>query len=303
MLLEFWQMKQESFSIWSWKWCTNIRTCFLVGIVSPILQIRNDVICHIFEVGIFIFVTGMSCSVHASLQITTHDYPLMNYTSPFSEENFKPGRTLVIMLSVAGEVSSSNKVRYLIQDVYLTSRCPVLVLNFSNEMTQSMYTEIHQHYSYIILISGPCKDWEQNTFGIRKQLSALSGDKMSESWKPNARFIIQVMANCTQFESKNMSRSILSHLWTYQVSNAVVLFLKPDAYRDNDMQQKTSNSAQSTYWELHTWYPYENSERCNPADGKVPVKVFTVRNLSDITKNTIFKRYYEKTFSQMFNCS
>jgi hypothetical protein len=85
----------------------------------------------------------------------------MNYTSLLSEENFKPGRTLVIMLSVAGKVSSSNEVRYLIQDVYLTSRCPVLVLNVSNEMTQNMYTEIHQHYSYIILISGPCKGWDQ----------------------------------------------------------------------------------------------------------------------------------------------
>ena len=164
------------------------------------------------------------------------------------------------MLPIAGEGSSSNEVRYLIQDIYLTSRWPVLPLNVSNEMKQSMYTEIHQHYIYIVLISGLCKDWEQNTFGIRKQLSALSEGKMRESWKPNARFIFQEMANCTQFESKNMSQSILSHLWTYQVSNAAVLFLKPDAYGDNDMQQKTSNSAQSTYWELHTWYPYENSE-------------------------------------------
>ena len=94
---------------------------------------------------LFIFVTGMLCSVHASLQITTHDYPLMNYKSLISEENFKPGRTLVIMLPVAGEGSSSNEVSYLIQDIYLTSRWPVLVLNISNEMTQSMYAEIHQH--------------------------------------------------------------------------------------------------------------------------------------------------------------
>jgi len=175
------------------------------------------------------------------------------------------------MLPIAGEGSSSNEMRYLIQDIYLTSRWPVLVLNVSNEMTQSMYTELQEHYIYIVLISGPYKDWERNTFGIRKQLSALSEGKMRESWKPNARFIIQVMANCTQFESKNISRSILSHLWTYQVSNAAFLFQKPDAYRDDDMQKKNSNSAQSTYWELHTWYPYENSDRCNPADGKVPV--------------------------------
>jgi len=110
----------------------------------------------------------------------------MNYTSLISEENFKPRRTLVIMLPVVGEGSFSNEVRYLIQDIYLTSRWPVLVLNVSNEMTQSMCTEIHQHYNYIILISGRCKDWEQNTFGIGKQLMALSEGKMGESWKPNA---------------------------------------------------------------------------------------------------------------------
>jgi len=75
-----------------------------------------------------------------------------------SEENFTPGRTLLIMLPIAGEGSSSNEVRCLIQDIYLTSRWPVLVLKVSNEMTQSMYTEIHQHYCYIILISGQCKN-------------------------------------------------------------------------------------------------------------------------------------------------
>jgi len=130
---------------------------------------------------LFIFVIGMSCSVHASLQITTHDYPLMNYTSLISEENFTPGRTLVIMMPLAGECSTSNDVRYLIQDIYITSRWPVLVFNVTNELNRNMYTEIHQHYSYIILISGPCKDWEQNTFGIGKQLSALSGDNVMES--------------------------------------------------------------------------------------------------------------------------
>jgi len=114
-----------------------------------------------------------------------------------SEEDFTPGQTLLIMLPIAGEGSSSNEARYLIQDIYLTSRWPVLVLNFSNEMTKSMYTEIHQHFSYVVLISGPCKYWEPNSFNIRKQLSALSGDNMRESWKPNARFIIQVMSNCT----------------------------------------------------------------------------------------------------------
>jgi len=186
-----------------------VQAAFDISNIRPLKEMKTTLLSQPAMIVPFIFVTGMPCSVHASLQITTHDCPLMNYKNLISEENFTPGRTILIMLPIAGEGSSSNEVRYLIQDIYLTSCWPVLVLNVSNEMTQSMYTEIHQHYSYIILISGPCKDWEQNTFGIRKQLSALSGDKMSESWKPNARFIIRVIANCMQFESKNMSRSIV----------------------------------------------------------------------------------------------
>jgi len=55
-----------------------------------------------------------------------------------------------------------------------------------------MYTQIHQHYSYIIMIAGTCKDWEQNTFGFREQLLALSKGTLKESWNPNARFVIQL---------------------------------------------------------------------------------------------------------------
>jgi len=224
---------------------------------------------------LFISVTIKSCTVHASLQITPHDYTLMHYTSLISKENFTPGRPLVIVLPLATEGSTSNEVRYLIQELHAASRWPLLLFNVSNELNTNMYTEIHQHYSYIILIAGSCKEWEQNTFDFQKQLSALSGDKLRESWNPNARFIIQFMANCTHFDCKNISRSILSHLWTYQVSNAVVLFLKSNGHAANDLQQNTTNSAQGTYLEMHTWYPYENSDRCNPADGTVPVKVFT----------------------------
>ena len=56
----------------------------------------------------------------------------------------------------------------------------------------------------------------------------------------------------------------------------------------------TSHSAQGTYWELHTWYLYENSERCNPAESTVPVQVFTVRNVSDIRRSDICKRHFDK---------
>ena len=48
--------------------------------------------------------------------------------------------------------------------------------------------------------------------------------------------------------------------------------------------------------ELHTWCPYESSDGCNPAEGTVLVKVFTVRNLSDIRASEIFRRYIGKNF-------
>jgi hypothetical protein len=46
--------------------------------------------------------------------------------------------------------------------------------------------------------------------------------------------------------------------------------------------------------ELHTWYPYENSDRCNTEEGTVLVKVFTVRNVSDIKGRDIFRVYFGK---------
>jgi hypothetical protein len=156
-------------------------------------------------IAFFIFVTVVSCTVHASLQITPDDYPLMHYTSLISEENFIPGRPLVIMLPLATEGSTSNEVKYLIQELHTSSHWPILVFNFSNELNRSMYAEINKHYSYIILIAGSCKEWEQNASDFQKQLSALSGDELRESWNPNARFVIQFMANCTHFDCKNIS--------------------------------------------------------------------------------------------------
>jgi len=104
------------------------------------------------------------------------------------------------------------------------------------------------------------------------------------------------MSNCTQFENKLISRAILERLWVYNIMNATVLFLKSNEPAGNDLQQNTTDSPQGTYLELHTWYPYENSERCSPAEGTVPVKVFTVRSLSDFSRREIFRRYFDKDF-------
>ena len=81
---------------------------------------------------LFIFVNVMSWPVHASLQITPHDYTLMHYTVLIGEETFTPGRPVVIVLPLAEEVSTSNEVGYLIQELQTSSRWPVLVLNVSS---------------------------------------------------------------------------------------------------------------------------------------------------------------------------
>jgi hypothetical protein len=47
--------------------------------------------------------------------------------------------------------------------------------------------------------------------------------------------VVSVMGKRANFHSRNFSRSILSHLWNYQVRNTIVLFLKSNEYGDNDL--------------------------------------------------------------------
>jgi hypothetical protein len=61
---------------------------------------------------IFTVVTVISPTVHRSLQITDHEYPLMPYTKLISEEHFTAGRPLVIVLPLAEEDSANNEVGY-----------------------------------------------------------------------------------------------------------------------------------------------------------------------------------------------
>jgi hypothetical protein len=90
-------------------------------------------------------------------------------------------------------------------------------------------------------------------------------------------------------ENTNFSRAILNYLWLNEVMNVSVLFLKSNGHGSKDLQQNTAVLAPSRDLELHTWFPYENSYRCNSAEGTVPVKVFTVRNVSDISKVETFR--------------
>jgi hypothetical protein len=138
---------------------------------------------------------------------------------------------------------------------------------------------------------------EYEIISFMQQLFEMNfGDNMKYSWNPRAKFVVSVMSNCTIFENKLISKAILDHLWKFEVMNAAVLFLKSNKYGGNDLHQNTTDLARGTYVELHTWNPYENSDRCVPAKGNVRVKVFTVRNLSDFRRREIFRRYFDKNF-------
>jgi hypothetical protein len=84
--------------------------------------------------------------------------------------------------------------------------------------------------------------------------------------------------------SKHVSFSVTFGL---QVTSVTLLYPKSNEHGATHLAENTSDSAQDTQLELHTWYPYENSESCNPDKGTIHVKVFTLRNLSDIEKSEI----------------
>ena len=247
-------------------------------------------------VPIFTFLVLISSTAKGSLQFTNQEYPLMYFTKLLSEEIFTPGLPLVVMLPVWEEISIHKEVGYLIQELHTSSRWPILVHNMSYSMEgyTRMHKQTHPHGSYIILISGSCRDWGIHTLTFIAQLQELTSFR--DSWNPKAKFIVSLMSNCTYRELTKYSRYFLRELWFKEVVNAVVLFLKSKEHRDINMQGNTTDSAQGTYFELHTCYPYENSERCNPLESSVPVKVFTVRHLKDIRRSDIFRGYNDKNF-------
>jgi hypothetical protein len=104
------------------------------------------------------------------------------------------------------------------------------------------------------------------------------------------------MSNCTQFDNKNISSTILGLLSNYQVTNVAVLFPNSNEHACYDLQNTITQTAHGTYLELHTWYPYENSDRCIPAKGTAIVKVFAMRYLSDFRRNDIFRGYIDRNF-------
>jgi hypothetical protein len=97
----------------------------------------------------------------------------MHCTKLISEENFTAGSPLVIVLPLAKEDSTNMEVGYLIEELHTSGRWPILVYNVGYKMNGNMYTDIQQHGSYIILISGPCEEGEEHISSFWQQLDDI----------------------------------------------------------------------------------------------------------------------------------
>jgi hypothetical protein len=167
---------------------------------------------------VFTLIAVISPTVHGSLIITSHVYPLIHYTKLISEEHFTAGRPLVIVLPIDPKgvalplVDSSKKeVGCFIEELNKSSRWPILVYNMDYKMNRIMYTETQQHGNYIILTPGPCTLWEYHMISFLQQVSGLLfGNDTKNLWNPTANFVVPVMSNCMQFDNKHTARTILN---------------------------------------------------------------------------------------------
>jgi carbonic anhydrase len=81
----------------------------------------------------------------------------MHYTKIISKEYFTAGRPLTIVLPVAEESTTNEKVAYLVKQLHTLSRWPILVHNLGYEMEKKY---VHRNYSgrelYDIAIRNLC---------------------------------------------------------------------------------------------------------------------------------------------------
>jgi hypothetical protein len=227
-------------------------------------------------------------------KIRVPDHQLMDCTKLISEQHFSLARPVVIVLPRTEEDSTIEELGYLITELHTSSRWPILLFNTSYEVSGNMTVEINQHGSYIILISGSCRNFDDYIGKFWKQLSALAYGKIQRSWNPRAKFVLPVMSACRHYNTTYLSRAILSKLWLYKVTSAVVLFMESNGHSTKFLQQGKTSSAQHAHLSLYTWFPYEDSRRCNPIDGTVPLRIFFLRNMSDIHNRGILRGYVGK---------
>jgi hypothetical protein len=222
----------------------------------------------------------------------------MDCTKFISEEHFTPGRPLVIVLPPVEQDSTKEELRYLIEQLHMSSSWPILVFNVTYEMKCLMCTEINPHGSYIILVSGYCRGYSETLTDLTEQLAALALRTLWDSWNPRAKFVVPVMDTCRPYNVSYLSQAILNNLWLYKVTKGVVLFSESNDSVSKVLQEHMNSSSQAAQWSLHTWLPYENSQRCNPLQGTVPLRILLARNLSDVRNSGIFHGNVGKNFNR-----
>jgi hypothetical protein len=96
-----------------------------------------------------------------SLRISDREYPLTHFTKLISEEDFTDGRPIVIVRPLEAEDSTNKLVGNLVEELHKSGHRPILVYNISYTMNGNMYTEIHQHGIYVVLVSKSCNEREE----------------------------------------------------------------------------------------------------------------------------------------------
>jgi hypothetical protein len=246
-----------------------------------------------YAMPVLIVLAVIWVEVVAFLKIRVPDHHLMDCTKLISEQHFALSRPVVIVLPRTEEDSTTEELGYLITELHTSNRWPILLFNTSYEVNGNITIEINQHGSYVILISGSCRNFDDYIGEFLKQLAALAFGKIQHSWNPRAKFILPVLSACTHYNTTYLSKAILSKLWLYKVTNAVVIFTESNGHSTKFLQQNETSSAQQALLSLHTWFPYEDSRRCNPLDGTVPLKIFFLRNISDIHNRGILRGYVD----------
>jgi hypothetical protein len=231
----------------------------------------------------------MWVEVGAFLKISVHDHHLMDCTKLISEQHFTLARPVVIVLPATEEDSTTEEIVYLITELHTSNRWPILLFNTNYKVNANMTVEIHQHGGYVILISGSCRNFDEYIGKFSKQLTALASGKVQHSWNPRAKFVLPVLSACTNHNSTYLARAILSRLWLYKVTNAVVLFTESNGHSSKFLEQSKARLAQHVRLSLHTWFPYEDSKRCNPTDGTVPVRTVFLQNVNDVPDRGILR--------------
>jgi hypothetical protein len=108
-------------------------------------------------------------------------------------------------------------VVYLIEELHTTGRWPILVYVSSN-MNGHMYSDTNKHYAYIILILGPCEDWEAYISPFQQVYELSVGNLMQHSFNPRTKF--NVSRTCWKFREVRITAD---QIWIHPVISCPIV--------------------------------------------------------------------------------